>query len=43
MKIYRKYEEQEKLPTSKNGAAKIRVGDTKRITFQSLPELVLSI
>lgn len=43
MKIYKQYEGQEELPTSKNGVAKIRVGDTMRTTFQSLLELVLSI
>lgn len=43
MNIYKQYEGQEEHPTSKNGAAKICVGDTVRITFQSLPELVLSI
>lgn len=43
MKIYKQYEGQEELPTSKNGAAKMRVGDIVRITFQSLPELVLTI
>lgn len=41
--VNKMYEGQEELPTSKNSAAKICVGATIKITFQSLPELVLSI